>query len=111
MSSEYDWVLGDANSIRLDLFPARIEENGQYIGEVFRVIATDQHFYILDEGNFGAIAKVAEPYSSIDGTNKTGYTVTTGRATYSISRAVNCGCGSRLRGIHPFAGVPYVPLV
>jgi hypothetical protein len=30
----------------------------------------------------------------------------TSNHAFLITRAPNCGCGSRIRGLYPFAGVP-----
>lgn len=96
--------------IWLDLFPAKIRsESGQFqaIHEEYRVIVTDNYFYILDDTIDGPQAIVKEPLTDFSGSNKEGYTVATETGTYFVERALNCGCGSRLRGIHPFDGVPY----
>ncbi|UDL16760.1 hypothetical protein SEA_ATUIN_67 [Arthrobacter phage Atuin] len=89
--------------IRLDLFPASVND----MGEELRVIVTDSVFYVFDETLTGPEAVISEPLVSFEGSNQTGYTVVTESNTYAVARALNCGCGSRLRGIHPFMGVPY----
>lgn len=98
--------------IQMDLFPASVRpggEEGTPIGEELRVIVTDNYFYVIDDTIDGPAAIIKEPLESFDGSNKLGYTVTTTQGnTYYFSRALNCGCGSRLRGLHPFAGVPWV---
>lgn len=99
-----------ANFISLDLFPAKLTtENGTFVTshEEYRVIVTDNAFYLFDDTLEGPQAVISDPLVSFDGDNKTGYTVTTETDVYHIERALNCGCGSRLRGLHPFAGVPY----
>lgn len=101
-----------ANYIWLDLFPARITVPAdpwagfQPAHEEYRVIVTDAHFYILDDTLEGPQAIVTEPLTDFSGSHKEGYTVITEAGTYRVERALNCGCGSRLRGIYPFAGVP-----
>lgn len=90
--------------IQLDLFPATISGN---MNEELRVIVTDSVFYVFDETLTGPEAVIQEPLVSFGGTNQTGYTVVTETNTYAVARATNCGCGSRLRGIHPFPGVPH----
>lgn len=91
----------------LDLFPASVQESGSVIGEEFRVIVTDNHFYVLEEIGTGPALFIKEPLESFEGTNKTGYTVTAGGRQFFIQRAANCGCGSRLRGVSVFPGVPH----
>lgn len=99
-----------ANFINLDLFPAKLtSESGSFVPthEEYRVIVTDNYFYLIDDTLNGPEAIISEPLVSFEGDNKVGYTVTTAADVYSIQRALNCGCGSRLRGLHPFAGVPH----
>lgn len=95
--------------IYLDLFPARIETNDtfQSLHEEYRVIVTDNRLYIIDDRPEGPEAIVSEALVKFEGTNKTGYTVYTSNEIFRITRALNCGCGSRLRGLRPFDGVPY----
>ena len=98
-----------ANAVWLDLFPAKITTvEGLFVPvhEEYRVIVTDTYFYIIDDTVDGPKAIVAEPTIQFEGTNKTGYTVVTPTQIFLVSRAPNCGCGSRIRGIFPFAGVP-----
>lgn len=96
-----------ANEVWLDLFPAKIESDGwEPQHEAYRVIVTDTYFYILDDLSEGPAAVVTLPTVAFEGNNKVGYTVTTPDASFYIVRAANCGCGTRLRGIFPFAGVP-----
>jgi hypothetical protein len=100
--------LEPAAFISLDLFPASVQTGNVVIGEEFRAIVTDNYFYVLEEIGTGPSLKIKEPLVLFEGTNKTGYTVTTDKNVYSITRAANCGCGSRLRGVMPFPGVPHV---
>lgn len=96
-----------ANVVWLDLFPARIESDAwEPKHEEYRVIVTDTYFYIIDDTIDGPKALVTLPTVSFEGSNKVGYTVTSPDASYVFTRAPNCGCGTRLRGIFPFAGVP-----
>lgn len=98
-----------ANEVWLDLFPAHIEaDTWETKHEEYRVIVTDTYFYIIDDTVDGPKAIFTEPTVAFEGNNKVGYTVTTPIATFRITRAPNCGCGSRIRGIFPFAGVPQV---
>lgn len=98
-----------ANAVWLDLFPAKIttvEGLFEPSHEEYRVIVTDTYFYIIDDTIDGPKAILTEPTVNYEGSNKIGYTVTTPDQIFLISRAPNCGCGSRIRGIFPFPGVP-----
>lgn len=101
-----------AEHIKIDLFPAEVRpggEEGTKIGEELRVIVTDNYFYVIEDTISGPEATIKEPLESFDGSNKLGYTVTTTPGnTYYFKRAINCGCGSRLRGLRPFDGVPFI---
>lgn len=98
-----------ANEIWLDLFPAHIESDAwEPKHEEYRVIVTNTYFYIIDDTIDGPKAIVTLPTESFEGTNKVGYSVTTPEGSFFIQRAPNCGCGSRIRGIFPFPGVPQV---
>lgn len=97
--------------INLDLFPAKIFVSvGSFEPkhEEYRVIVTDNYFYIIDDRPEGPEAILTEPLKGFSGSNKIGYTVETDSGLYFVERALNCGCGSRLRGLHPFMGVPFV---
>lgn len=101
-----------ANFIWIDLFPADVHPGGSSepsIGQELRVIVSDNYFYVIDDTINGPAFIIKEPLVTFDGSNKTGYTVTTENGnSYFFIRALNCGCGSRIRGIFPFAGVPFV---
>lgn len=104
-------TLDPANYISLDLFPATVRsQNGTFTPahEEYRVIVTDSHFYVLDDTGVGPDAIVRLELVEFEKTGRTEYTVTTASEIFYIERATNCGCGSRLRGIHPFAGVPFI---
>lgn len=97
--------------IWLDLFPAKVTSDSgafQPVHEEYRVIVTDNHLYVLDDAVEGPLAIIKEPLMDFSGSNKSGYTIVTESDTYYVVRAINCGCGSRLRGLHPFAGTPFV---
>jgi hypothetical protein len=98
--------------IYLDLFPAKISVHDGYEfqpkHEEYRVIVTDNRIYIIDDFPDGPEVAHTQPLIGFEGTNKTGYTVTTPEVAFHVERALNCGCGSRLRGLHPFAGVPHI---
>lgn len=104
--------LEPAAHIKLDLFPASVYINGAegvLLGEEYRVIVTDNYFYVLHEVGDGAAILLKEPLVNFEGSNKTGYNITVGPLMYYyVKRAGNCGCGSRLRGLIPFPGVPFI---
>jgi hypothetical protein len=103
-----------ANEVWLDLFPAKISVPAdpwagfQPAHEEYRVIVTDNHLYIIDDTIDGPKSILTDPLIHFEGTNKVGYTVVTELGTFHVTRAPNCGCGSRIRGLHPFAGIPQV---
>lgn len=98
--------------IYLDLFPAKFSVHEGYEfqpkHEEYRIIVTDNRFYIIDDFPEGPAVAHTLPLTAFEGSNKTGYTVTTPDVVFHVERALNCGCGSRLRGLHPFMGVPFV---
>lgn len=96
-----------ANFIYMDLFPAQVEEYPNF-GDQLRIITTDNYFYIIRDEPTGPALLLKEALVSFEGTTKTGYTIVTEIGTYSVTKAPNCGCGTRLRGLHPFMGVPFV---
>ena len=100
-----------ASFIWIDLFPAMVSVGGEnekpMDDQELKVIVTDNYFYVIGDTLEGPAAIIKEPLESFDGSNKVGYTVTTSlNNTYYFRRADNCGCGTRLRGIFPFPGVP-----
>lgn len=105
----------EAQHIKLDLFPAStlalevFEDGGdEFLGNDTRVIVTDAHLYVFKDGSTAPNPIVIAPITSFSGSTASGYTVALEDGTvYHVIRAVNCGCGSRLRSFHPFPGVPY----
>lgn len=99
-----------AEYIQIDLFPASVHSESADeapLGEELRVIVTDNYFYVITEKDGWVGFIIREPFKEFDGSNKTGYTVTTDRGqTFFFKRALNCGCGTRLRGIKVLPGVP-----
>lgn len=107
----------EAHHIKLDLFPAVVSEatvkDGlrriTAEGTDNRVIVTDSHLYVFRDGSEAPDAYIVESIDTFLGSTNNGYTVVTSEGTvYHVIRAVSCGCGSRLRGFHPFPGIPYV---
>lgn len=104
----------EATFIRLDLFPAQVvnitvPSEAEFIGDAVRVIVTNDMFYIFHETIHGPDVLYSEFLSDFTGSNKDGYVVlTASNKSFTINRAKNCGCGSRLRAFFPFPGVPFV---
>lgn len=100
-----------AQYIRIDSFPASVtvsdDTENSFPSKEYRVIVTDNRIYVLQDSVDGPEAVINEGLSSFSGGPKEGWTAVTTLATYHIKREDNCGCGSRLRGYHPFLGVPY----
>lgn len=103
--------LHPAIHIKLDWFPLNITEDGEAFlpsGFDYRVIVTDSYFYILTDSIEGPCTKVSEKLVSFAGNHREGFTITTDKATYVAKKAPSCGCGSQIRGFHPYLGVPHV---
>lgn len=100
--------------LQLDLFPATV--TSESLTEPFpngdkRVIITDSHLYVFTDGVENVNILVQKPITSVSGSTLSGYEVETEDGMrYHIIRVASCGCGSRLRGFHPFPGVPYAPI-
>lgn len=105
-----DWALATPQYVRLDLFPALVTPRGASapVTDRGRVILTDEHMYVLEDATGGPRCIISGVLYDADGTNRKGYTVELDDGTsYDVKRSTNCGCGSLLRGLHPFPGVPY----
>lgn len=108
----------EAQHIKLDLFPAVVTntnlpdtDSEHYLGNGNRVIVTDTHLYVFKDGSEAPDAYILGTHASFSGSTTPGYDVALeDGSVYHVIRAVNCGCGSRLRGFHPFPGVPYAPV-
>lgn len=107
--------IAPADHIKLDLFPARVTSMGEeptLLHKDCRIIITDAHFYVFKESETGFVVAESGPITDFEGSNAVGWTITTPEnREFIIFRDANCGCGSRLRGIHPFPGVPYVAYI
>lgn len=94
----------------MDLFPATVEVNGETLGEANKVLLTDNRIYIVQQIPTGAEIAYEDgaSFSTFDRPTNKEYTVTTeGGDFVTFRRSQNCGCGSRLRGVNPFLGVPF----
>lgn len=104
-----------AQHLQLDLFPALVTDvtsddpfRVTAEGTDNRVIVTDSHLYVFRDGTEAPDAFIVEPITSFTGSSGDGYTIALADGVmYHVIRAESCGCGSRLRGFHPFPGVPY----
>lgn len=98
--------------IRLDLFPADViehvtGEDDKVYGKC-RVFVTNDEVRVYQDAYGGPQVVIGGPLYDFSGDNKVGWTATIDDGpTISISRSRGCGCGSMLRGINPFPGVPY----
>lgn len=94
--------------IRLDLFPAEALVAGERFTPA-RVIVTDDTLYVYMDGQGGPRVAYETRLEDFTGRRTIGYTVTAADGQeVAINRASGCGCGSRLRGFHPFVGVPHI---
>lgn len=103
--------LHQASHIKLDWFPLNITKDGKAFlpsNADYRVIVTDSHFYVLSDGLDGPKTDVSEKLVSFEGNHRDGFTIVTEEATYFAVKAESCGCGSQIRGFHPYLGVPHV---
>jgi len=105
-----------AQFIRLDLFPALLhgtgipgaDANGVLDGK--RVIVTDSYILMFSDTQTGPQLVWSDALVDIEGRNTIGWTITTeSGANFLVRRSTGCGCGSKLRGIFPYPGVPYKP--
>lgn len=106
--------LEPAQHLQLDLFPATVssEEHPEpFPNGDKRVIITDAHLYVFTDGVENVNVLVQKPITSVTGSTLSGYEVETEDGMrYHVIRVASCGCGSRLRGFHPFPGLPYAPI-
>lgn len=95
-----------AEYINFDLFPTAVRKgslDAPSEGEQFRTIVTNNYLYVIVDAVGGPVLHIKEPLESFEGSTREGYRVN----DYYINKAENCGCGTGLRGIHPFMGVPF----
>lgn len=106
----------DAAYIRLDLFPALIEGEGSNLpgnppGNVWdarRVVVTDSYLHVFSDSPTGPVLTYSGALVDFAGRNTIGWDVQTEDLTLKVKRSKGCGCGTRLRSIFPFMGVPFI---
>lgn len=104
-----------AQHIKLDLFPARIttsEQEPSLLHKDCRLVITDSHYYVFKETTTDFEVAESGPISDFQGSNASGWSISAPETQdFTVFRDANCGCGSRLRGFHPFPGVPHAPYI
>lgn len=97
-----------ASFVRLDLFPASVVVDGTRY-EPCRAIVTDDSVNVYMDSAGGPALVYTKRIDDFSGRRTIGYTVLGADGEQiAVDRASGCGCGSRLRGFHPFAGVPQI---
>lgn len=93
--------------IRLDLFPAIVETESTSVGER-KVIVTNDKVLIYTNTPQGPEEEERHDLYDFSGDRKSGWTILTeDQQEIKITKDKGCGCGSRLRGHHPFLYTPY----
>jgi len=96
-----------ASFILLDLFPCTVVSPQGDVVDDSRVIVTDNHFYAIVDAPRGPELAVKEPLlEEYSGSLLDGYQVN----GHQITKKSSCACGSRLRSLFPFLGVPFAPV-
>ena len=100
-------------AIKLELFPANVVGLDREYREVLAVV-TDEKLYIATDDPTGkerhVVAHEAPIYDITGSGLRRTWTVTLDDGTktnVTITRSTGCGCGSRLKGVRMFRGVPY----
>lgn len=102
-----------ASYLRLALFPASVTPPSITPDSEFqpksntKAFVTDSYLIVVQDSPTGPTTVIQEELIDFQGSPKTGYTAQTPSGSYHIIRSKGCGCGSRLRGFHPFRSVPY----
>lgn len=106
----YDLEVEPAIYMQIGLFPATVTIDGESYGEANKVFLTDNRFYVIQDAPLGPFIAFSCPATreQFARPSKTLYTVITEEHNIEFYRSRSCGCGSRLRGVNPFIGVPYV---
>lgn len=97
----------DVRYINFEAFPGSVtdEEGWKSLNEQLKIIATDSHLVIYEDFDLPLRTYELLSWEQVD--RKT-YIVQTDAGQLTIKREENCGCGNRLRGFHPFLGVPHI---
>jgi len=102
-------VYQPASYLYLELFPALLRldnPQGEVLGEMYKVIVTDNRFYAVKDSKNGPYVEYESTLVSFEGNAGSGYTIITEDETYYAKRAQNCGCGTMLRSVRPYLGLP-----
>lgn len=105
----------EAHYIRLDLFPAFLQGDslpdtlpgGVLDGK--RIIITDTYVLVFSDSPIGPVLQHTWTLIDMSGRHTTGWEVQTEEHNFRVNRSTGCGCGSRLRGLFPYTGLPYQP--
>lgn len=102
--------------IRYDLFPAQIADPDTPAvpirGRLRVVIGGSEVFVFAETPQFPGLALLRRvPMRAISGAPATGFLVSVADSeeTFLVQKDPGCGCGSRLRGMQPFANVYLLP--
>jgi hypothetical protein len=94
--------------IRYDQFPTTVTVGEQKFHPA-RTVVTDDSLYVFMDSSSGP-AKVYEArLDDYGGSGRTRSALTSDGDSVHIAKATGCGCGSLLRGLMPFPGVPMGP--
>jgi hypothetical protein len=106
-----EFNLPPAAYIRLDLSPATLT-SPLYDGgklEKQRIIVTDAYVYVFSDAPGGPVLSYTYELQDFSGRSTIGYTLTVDDGdTIHVQRSTGCLCGSMLRGLRPFPGVPHI---
>lgn len=103
----------ESKYIIIDLFPAEVEIDGTSHGDANKIVVTDNRVYMIQDAPYGPFIAFQEgtDYASFDRLSIKEYTVKTETGkVITFRRAEHCACGSRLRGVQPFIGIPHAAL-
>lgn len=103
-----------AQFIRFNLFPLLVRVKSptdEILAEypTTRTIVTDDEVIVYVDSSEGPRIAYQERIDDFEGNAKIGWTVHVSDGnTVTVDRTSGCGCGSRLRGLNPFPGVPFI---
>jgi len=103
-------ILDNDSAIQISLFPAEYTVDGvPSTDNANKIVLTDSNLYIIRDSINGPYVHFSMPATrdQFDRPSVRVYTVTTDDHVVTFSRATSCACGSRLRGVNPFRGLPH----